>query len=252
VTRSTEVFAPLAAEYALYRPGYPDGLFETIWNELAEAQPRALDLAAGSGAATSALVARGARVVAVEPALAMLSRARDALVDRWVGGVAARAEELPFAGGTAALVTVAQAFHWFEGPASLDEIARVLEPGGRLAVFWNVVLPDDFGREVHELVTRWSSGYGRPVTQRMRATPPALAEHPAFDVDPPRDFYHARPMTADQYVGYAFSWSYCGGALARDQRPAFERELRAVVQRHHGGLPWEERFVAVLHLAVRR
>jgi SAM-dependent methyltransferase len=169
-----------------------------------------------------------------------------------VSGVAGRAEALPVAHEAIVLVTVAQAFHWFDARPALDEIARVLEPGGRLAVLWNVVLPDEFGREVHALVERWNPGYGRPVTQKMRGTPPELASHPAFDVDPPREFYHARPMDADRYVGYAFSWSYCGGALAGQRRAPFERELRAVIARHHGAEPWEERFAAVLHLALRR
>jgi SAM-dependent methyltransferase len=150
------------------------------------------------------------------------------------------------------LVTVAQAFHWFEPRPALDEIARVLVPGGRLAVFWNVVVPDDFGREVHELVSRWSPDCPPPVTQRMRATPAALGDHEEFDVDPPREFYHARSMDADRYVGYASSWSYCGGALPVERRGPFEAELRSLIARHHGGRPWDERFVAVLHLAMRR
>jgi SAM-dependent methyltransferase len=252
VSGPTQVFAPLAETYARYRPGYPDALFEAIWDELSTPHPRTVDLGAGAGAATASLVARGARAVAVEPALAMLNRARAALAGRWVGGVAARAESLSFATGSLTLVTAAQAYHWFEARAALDEIARVLAPGGRLAVFWNVVLPDDFGREVHDLVNRWNPGCGRPVTQKMRATPPDLAAHESFDVDPPREFYHVRPMDVDRYVGYAFSWSYCGGALSSEQRAPFERELRAVVARHHGDRSWEERFVSVLHLALRR
>ncbi len=250
--RGTEVFAPLAERYARYRPGYPDALFETIWNELAAARPLTLDVAAGTGAVTASLVAHGARVVAIEPALAMLERARVRAGEKWVGGVAARAEALPISDGDITLVTVGQAFHWLEARAALDEFARVLVRGGRLAVFWNVVIPDDFGRAVHDLVKDWNPNADPPVNQRMRATPEALTAHEAFDIDPPREFYHARPMDPDRYVGYSGSWSYVGGSLPPERRESFERDLREVIARHHGERTWEERFVTVLHLAVRR
>lgn len=248
----TEVFGPLAEDYARFRPVYPEPLFDAIWERLRTERPVALDLAAGAGAATAALVAHGARAVAVEPALAMLGHAPKQLARGWLAGVSARAEALPFADGVADLVTVAQGFHWFEPDEALTEIARVLVSGGALAVFWNIVLPDDFAHDVGDLIGRWNTGYGRPVTNRMRATPGALATHPAFEVDPPLEFLHKRTMEADRYVGYAFSWSYVGGALAPADRAPFERELRALIARHHGETPWQERFAAVLHLARRR
>lgn len=182
----------------------------------------------------------------------MLDRARERVGERWLGGVAARAEMLPVRDGAATLITVGQAFHWFDARAALDEFARALAPGGRLAIFWNVVIPDDFGREVLDLVRRWNPDASPPVSQRMRSTPAALREHAAFDADPPREFYHARPMEAEQYLGYASSWSYCGGVLAAERWEAFTRELRSLIALHHGDEAWEEKFVSVLHLAFRR
>lgn len=48
------------------------------------------------------------------------------------------AEKLPFADQSLDVVTVAQAFHWFDGALALPEIHRVLRPGGMLLLIWNV------------------------------------------------------------------------------------------------------------------
>ena len=83
-----------------------------------------LDLAAGTGKLTRALAAGGATVIAVEPVAEM----RAALPDS-VTALDGTAEAIPLEDGSVDLVTVAQAFHWFDGPAALAEIHRVLEAG---------------------------------------------------------------------------------------------------------------------------
>lgn len=247
----TEVFGPLAEEYARYRPSYPGALFDALLARLGHRQGPVLDLGSGTGAAIAPLLQRGARVLAVEPNLAMLVRACRRFRDRggWMGGVAAPAESLPIASGRAACVVVAQAFHWFEPAPALAEIARVLAPGGVLAVLWNVMAADEFTDEVSDLIARYNPGYGRPVTRSMLATPAALGSHEKFSVEPPMEFSHERPIGEDAYVGYAFSWSYCGGALRPSDRDPFEAELRASIRRHHPSGEWSERLIAVAHFA---
>jgi SAM-dependent methyltransferase len=252
LSEAPAIFGSIADEYARFRPAYPSELFDAIWSRLMVSPPRVIDLAAGTGAATGPLVERGGRVVAVEPSATMLVHARERVSSRWTGGLAALAEALPFRDRAVDLVTVGQALHWFEPERALQEIAQVLAPGGIFAVFWNITLGDEFGLEVVHLVDRWNPRHKRPVTQKMRATPPALVDHPAFDLEPPIEIFHARPMDADRYVGYVLSWSYAGGALGADERAPFERELRALIVRHHGAESWQERFVASLHLARRR
>ena len=122
-------FARGAEAYELGRPGYPPAALEPL--RLAP-ELVVLDLAAGTGKLTRALAASGARVIAVEP-VAEMRAALPASIEALDG----TAESIPLEDGSVGLVTVAQAFHWFDGDAALTEIHRVLRPGGRLALVWN-------------------------------------------------------------------------------------------------------------------
>jgi ubiquinone/menaquinone biosynthesis C-methylase UbiE len=95
-----------------------------------------VDLAAGTGKLTRPLVASGAHVIAVEP----LAEMRAVLAAAVPGAdvVDGTAESMPLADASVDALTVAQAFHWFDAPAALAEIARVVRPGGAAALMWNV------------------------------------------------------------------------------------------------------------------
>ena len=145
-------FGRSAAAYERGRPGYPDAAVD----RLVAALPgrRVVDLAAGTGKLTRALVARGCDVVAVEPVAEM--RAVIAPPARAVGGTA-EATGLPDSSADA--VTVAQAFHWFDGPRALAEIHRVLRPAGLLALLWNTRVEDDpVNRAIDELLAPYRRG----------------------------------------------------------------------------------------------
>ena len=122
-------FARSAEAYEVGRPGYPAAALEPL--RLSSAMV-VLDLAAGTGKLTRSLAAGGATVIAVEPVEEM----RAALPES-VRALDGTAEAIPLDDASVDLVTVAQAFHWFDGPAALTEIHRVLRPGGRLALLWN-------------------------------------------------------------------------------------------------------------------
>ena len=89
----------------------------------------------GHREATRLLAGTGARVVAVEPVAQMRARLAGMLPDDEVRE--GTAEELPLADGSVDAVTVAQAFHWFDGDRALTEIHRVTRDGSRLAVLYN-------------------------------------------------------------------------------------------------------------------
>ncbi len=125
-----------AAAYELARPGYPDEALAVLAAVVGiVAGARACDLAAGTGKLTRRLVEAGASVVAVEPVAGMRTQLSAVLPE--VEVLDGTAEAIPLPDASVDAVTVAQAFHWFDAPAALTEIARVLKPGGGLAILWN-------------------------------------------------------------------------------------------------------------------
>lgn len=129
-------FQAAAAAYELARPGYPDEAVQALVDALGIAVgTRVCDVAAGTGKLTRLLVDLGASVIAVEPVAEMREQAHAVLPAAEV--VDGTAEAIPLPDASVDVVTVAQAFHWFDAPAAFVEIARVLRPGGGLALLWN-------------------------------------------------------------------------------------------------------------------
>jgi ubiquinone/menaquinone biosynthesis C-methylase UbiE len=129
-------FDDAAQEYERGRPGYPPEAIDSLIGKLAlDRRSVVVDLAAGTGKLTRDLTRHFDEVIAIEPLAAMRELlARAAPAARALQGTA---ERMPLASASADAIFVAQAFHWFDGPRALDEIGRVLKPGGGLALLWN-------------------------------------------------------------------------------------------------------------------
>jgi SAM-dependent methyltransferase len=108
-----------------------------------------LDLAAGTGRLTHELALRFAHVVAVEPNDEM----RGVLAGRSgdIRVLAGTAERMPLPDEFADAVFVGDAFHWFDGEAAVAEIARVVRPGGGVALLWNHWWSDGDDQNVNTL-----------------------------------------------------------------------------------------------------
>jgi len=129
-------FASGSDLYERARPGYSQESVACLVDSLGIGPgSRVLDVASGTGKLTRALAATGASCVAAEPSPSMRAAFARSVPD--VAQVGADAVHLPLAGGAFDAVTVAQAFHWFASTEALTEIARVLRPGGGLALIWN-------------------------------------------------------------------------------------------------------------------
>ena len=167
-------FGPAAHVYERGRPPYPEEALDWL---LPPGTPRVLDLGAGTGKLTRQIAARGLEVTAVDPSEGMLAELR-----RVLPGISAHqgtAEEIPLPDGSADVVLVAQAWHWVDPARAAPEIARVLSPGGRLGLLWNVRDDgEDWVRRLGQIIdsaeqdrsTRVGAPFGRVEHHRVRWT----------------------------------------------------------------------------------
>ena len=204
-------FGDAAAAYAEHRPDYADAAIrwalEPVWSR----QPlRVVDLGAGTGKLTAALVRLGTEVTAVEPDEQMLAELRQQMPS--VRSVAGRAEEIPLPDGSVDAVLAAQSMHWFEMDLAMPEIARVLTPGGVLAGLWNVD-DDRVGwvaefaemskRKASVTLLRWRDTGGQSREMRFLKAGSEL-----FQPGETNEFEHGQPRTADSLLATVATHSH--------------------------------------------
>ncbi len=262
-------FDSLAGDYAKFRTSYSGELFDAILTYgRIPVGGRVLDLACGTGLGMAAYVDRGFEVVGVDVAPAMMEQARAALpAGARVTFVPGRAETLPFADASFDLVSCAQAFHWFEPQAAFAQCARVLRPGGALAIFWkHAARSDAFTLACEQIIREWL-GEPAAIDSRDHAAEhesgwPAFWEHVAPAKTPPgeRRFVDGQTVviefelqrTADEFVGYQRSREKIRKILG-ERRAQFLSELdRRLAAAAPAGARVTQRQIQYAFLARRR
>jgi SAM-dependent methyltransferase len=207
--------ARLASGYAFSRPPvHPLVIQRIVTHGILRARriARALDVGCGAGRSTAALTPVAHTVVGVEPAAAMLVHRR--AVAPGASFVAGRAEALPFANASFDLITAAGSLNYTDRSRSLGQIARVLAPGGVLAIY-------DYssGRRCHaaaaldawfgefEGLYSYPTGYALDVEQLDYGSAGLrLAAYDPFEV--------ALELTLDAYLAYVLSEANVERAVA--------------------------------------
>ncbi|MEV4347936.1 class I SAM-dependent methyltransferase [Actinoplanes sp. NPDC049596] len=126
-------FGPAAEIYERGRPSYPAVALDWL---LPPGKPRVVDLGAGTGKLTRQVLERGLSVAAVDPSEGMLEQLRKSVPG--VPALQGSGERIPLPDNSADVVLVAQAWHWVDPAKAVPEVARVLSPGGRLGLLWNL------------------------------------------------------------------------------------------------------------------
>ena len=210
-------FDRLADAYERGRPGYPASAIRHLGRVLHMGPGRTVvDLGSGTGKFTRALAPLGAARVAVEPTPGMREVFRRVVPD--VPVLDGTAEEIPLPDGFADAVVCAQAFHWFRLRPTLREFARVLRPGGGIALVWNN--RDDtvsWSRRVSEITKRYHRKEG--ANARWRPWKWAFG-HPSLPFGPLhlREFPTAQLAPVATFVDRVLSTSSIAVQSAAERR----------------------------------
>ena len=216
--RQASSFGAVADVYERGRPPYPAEAID--WLVPAHAR-RVADIGAGTGKLTRQLRERGLDVIAVEPSAGMREQLRRAVPG--VPVLAGTGEQIPLADGSVDLVIVAQAWHWVDPERAVPEVARVLAPGGRLALLWNRRVEDE------EWVADLSTIIG------SRGTPGSGRHFP--DIGPPfgpverRSVDWVHRLSRDEMTDWVASRSYVI-TLSDERRGAVLGQVRDLLGAH--------------------
>ena len=221
--------------YDRVRPRYPDDLFDHLFALLPE-RPEIIEVGPGTGQATRALLARGARVHAIELGPNLATRLRENLPSADLRISVGDFERIPNESSIADALVSATAYHWIPSPANVDRPAALLLPGGAVAIVDTVQITSEadqgFFEACQPIYERYGEGHtGPPAPTEDRVDPPMRA---ALDAD-------ARFVDADLRT-YRWDQAYSAAAY-RDLMLSYSGTQAMTEPARSGLLDDMERFI---------
>lgn len=217
-------FSGIASGYAVYRPHYPQALFDFL-AERAPARTLAWDCGCGNGQATIDLAERFDRVIGTDPSASQIAQAPPHPRIEWR---IAPGERSGIPSATCDLVIVAQALHWLDVEEFFREAARVARRGGLVAVwtYGDVRLDDPAADAVVRHFARTVVGPYWPPQRRIVDDGYRSITLPFDEIDVP-EFEMSERWTLEQLLGYVRTWSATSRFReARKEDPTIELAAR--------------------------
>lgn len=233
-------FGKAAEDYARYRAGFPDSIFDRL-QPFGVGTPgqRVVDLGTGTGTLARGFARRGCAVTGIDPDAAMLEKARE--LDREAGVSVdyreSQAEQTGLAAGSVDVVSAGQCWHWFDRDEAAREAQRILARGGRILIAhfdWlplagSVVEATERLIELHNRAWKYAGGIGIHPAWLSDLARAGFREIESFSYD--LDV----PYTPEAWRGRIRASAGVGASLAPDQVECFDHELRALLAREFPG-----------------
>lgn len=200
-----DLFSAQAADYSRWRPGYPPELIGYVVS-FAQERELAWDCATGNGQAAIMLAEHVRRVQATDLSAAQLKHARPHAA---VTYSQSPAEHTPFAGNSFDLITVAQAYHWFDHRAFCAEARRVGKPGAIVAI-WGYGMGRCADKSIDKAVMEFYANETGPYWDEARQYVETAYRSVYFDFEEipvTKNFSIRMEWSIRHLEGYLHSWS---------------------------------------------
>lgn len=226
-------FGPTAADYARYRSGFPPEFFTRL-AALGVGLPgqRIADLGTGTGVLAREFATAGCVVTGVDVAPELLAQARelDAAAGVDVTYRVAPAEDTGLPAGAWDVVTAAHCWHWFDAPRAVEEVRRLLVPGGTVVLCSRdyVLQPGNVCAASEDLILAYNPGWpmaGSPGTHdEWAADLDGFADLTTFTFDVDVSYTH------EAWRGRMRSSNGVGATLSAERVAAFDDELARLLR----------------------
>ncbi len=202
-----DYFSQTASEYAKYRPHYPQSLFDFL-NNLVTTHSTAWDCATGNGQVANQLASYFDKVYASDASKQQIS---NAVTNNRIEYLVAPAESIPLEDNSIDLITVAQAFHWFDADSFYVQAKRVLKPEGIIALWcyglWEIPNASDSLNTAiqyfYDAVNPFKAPEIKLIDNRYQTI-----DFPFQEIEiPNQSFFMTHNWTAEQLIGYLNTWS---------------------------------------------